>query len=166
MDPWRNLFLLPTHSKRGLSYLPDPFCFNWTISNRKRGRTLFFFPPKFIELILFFLVRWIACYTHTVLSIFLLFSGCYATCMCVFFSFFFFCVLFYVRPLVFYFKKIRLDGKFLRAGDSLFPFAPLSMQGNILRSKKLFIILFCFFFLPSRAAAAAAAPSRTFLTSF
>jgi hypothetical protein len=51
-----------------------------------------------------------------------------------------------VRPLVFYFKKIRLDGKFLRAGDSLFPFAPLSMQGNILRSKKLFILLFFFFY--------------------
>lgn len=162
MDPWRNLFLLPTHSKRGLSYLPDPFCFNWTISNRKRGRTLFFFPEIYRIDFIFFSPLDRLLHSHCTIY-FLLFSGCYATCMCVFFSFFFFCVLFYVRPLVFYFKKIRLDGKFLRAGDSLFPFAPLSMQGNILRSKKLFIILFFFFFLPSRAAAA---PSRTFLTSF
>jgi hypothetical protein len=111
----------------------------------KEEQLFFFFPEIYrIDFIYFFspLDRLL----HSHCTIYFYYSPAVMPLVCVFFfSFFFFCVLFYVRPLVFYFKKIRLDGKFLRAGDSLFPFAPLSMQGNILRSKKLFIILLFFF---------------------
>lgn len=79
----------------------------------EKEEQLFFFFPKFIELILFiFSVRWIACYTHTVPSIFIILRLLCHLYVCFFFLSFSFVSCFMCDRSSFILKKFVWMGNF------------------------------------------------------
>lgn len=145
MDPWRNLFLLPTHSKRGLSYLPDPFCFNWTISNRKRGRTLFFFPEIYRIDFIFFSPLDRLLHSHCTIYFFIILRLLCHLYVCFFFFLFLLCLVLCATARLL-FQKNSFGWEIFEGWRFPFPFCSTIHAGQYSSLKKVVHHLVFFFF--------------------